>query len=151
GPPNELQGDALKKCARLLAKHGVNLVRIHGGYFDERGEVDLAKVKHASEIVAAMKAEGIYSHFSIYFPLWLQPKPDNPFLKGYDGHKHPFAALFYNPDFQAQYRKWWTALLTTPSPATGKRLVDEPAVACLEIQNEDSLFFWTFAEENFPD
>jgi hypothetical protein len=48
----------------LLAKYGVNLVRIHGGYFDRNGEVDQAKVQHAFEIVEAMKAEGIYSYFS---------------------------------------------------------------------------------------
>jgi hypothetical protein len=151
GPPHELKGAELRQCARMLAKYGVNLVRVHGGYFDERGEVDREKVKHAIEIVEAMKAEGIYTHFSIYFPLWLTPKPDNPFLKGYDGKAHPFAALFFNPDFQARYREWWTALLTTPSLATGKPLVDEPAVASLEMQNEDSFFFWTFAEQNIPD
>jgi len=151
GPPHELTGDALKKCARMLAKRGVNMVRVHGGYFDERGELDMTKVKHAFEIVEAMKAEGIYTHFSIYFPLWLAPKSDSPFLKGYSGGKHPFAVLFFNPDFQAQYRTWWKALLTTPSPATGKTLVAEPAVAMLEMQNEDSLFFWTFSEDNIPD
>jgi hypothetical protein len=151
GPPHELRGADLRQCARMLAKHGVNLVRIHGGYFDERGAVDAAKVKQAIEIVEAMKAEGIYTHFSIYFPLWLTPKPDHPALKGYDGKTHPFAAVFFNPDFQAQYRQWWTALLTTPSPVTGKPLVEEPAVASLEMQNEDSLFFWTFSEQNIPD
>lgn len=151
GPPHDLQGEQLRQCARMLAKHGVNLVRVHGGYFDETGEVDLGKVKHAIEIVEAMKAEGIYTHFSIYFPLWLTPKPDNPWLKGYNGKTHPFAALFFNPGFQAQYRKWWTALLTTPNPATGKPLIEEPAVASLELQNEDSFFFWTFSEQNIPD
>jgi len=151
GPPHELTGADLRQCARMLAKHGVNLVRIHGGYFDERGEVDSAKVKRTIEIVEAMKAEGIYTHFSIYFPLWLTPKPDNPWLKGYDGKTHPFAALFFNPEFQAQYRRWWSVLLTTPSPVTGKPLVEEPAVAGLEMQNEDSFFFWTFSEQNIPD
>ncbi len=151
GPPQDLTGEALRRCARLLAKYGVNLVRIHSGCFDKDGEVDPAKVRHAMEIVEAMRAEGVYSHFSIYFPLWLTPKPGTPWLRGYDGKKHPFAALFFNPDFQAQYRKWWTALLTTPSPRTGKRLIDEPAVAGLEMQNEDSFFFWTFAENNLPD
>jgi len=151
GPPHELTGADLRRCARMLAKHGVNLVRVHGGYFDQRGEVDLAKVKHAIEIVEAMKAEGIYTHFSIYFPLWFTPKADNPWLKGYDGKSHPFAALFFNPEFQAQYRRWWTALLTTPSPVTGNPLVEEAAVASLEMQNEDSLFFWTFSEQNIPD
>ena len=151
GPPHELKGDELRHCARMLAKYGVNLVRVHGGYFNERGEVDREKIRHAIEIVEAMKAEGIYTHFSIYFPLWLTPKPDNPFLKGYNGNTHPFAALFFNPEFQERYRAWWTALLTTPSPTTGKSLVDEPAVASLEIQNEDSFFFWTFSEQNIPD
>lgn len=151
GPPHELNGEALKNCARMLAKRGVNMVRVHGGYFDERGELDQAKVKHAFEIVDTMKAQGIYTHFSIYFPLWFTPKPDNPFLKGYNGSKHPFAALFFNPEFQGQYRAWWKALLTTPNPTTGKTLVEEPAVASLEIQNEDSLFFWTFSEDNIPD
>jgi hypothetical protein len=151
GPPHELRGAELRQCARMLAKHGVNLIRVHGGYFDERGEVDPAKVKQALEIVEAMKAEGIYTHFSIYFPLWLTPKPDNSWLKGYDGKSHPFAALFFNPEFQAQYRRWWAALLITPSPLTGKPLTGEPAVAGLEMQNEDSLFFWTFADKNVPD
>jgi hypothetical protein len=151
GPPHELTGADLRQCARMLAKHGVNLVRVHGGYFDERGEVDSAKVKRAIEIVEAMKAEGIYTHFSIYFPLWFTPKPDNPWLKGYDGKSHPFAALFFNPEFQAQYRRWWTALLTTPSAVTGKPLVEDAAVAGLEMQNEDSFFFWTFSEQNIPD
>jgi hypothetical protein len=151
GPPHELNGGELRRCARLLAKYGVNLVRVHGGYFDKDGEVDMAKVQHALEIVDAMKAEGIYTHFSIYFPLWLTPKPETPWLKGYNGEQHPFAALFFNPDFQAQYRKWWTALLTARSPVLGKALVDEPAVASLEMQNEDSFFFWTFSENNIPD
>jgi hypothetical protein len=151
GPPHELAGADLTLCARMLAKYGVNMVRVHGGYFDESGNVDPARVNHAIEIVEAMKAEGIYTHFSIYFPLWFSPKPDNAFLKGYDGNKHPFAALFFNPDFQAQYRKWWQALLTTPSPGSGKPLIDEPAVAGLEMQNEDSFFFWTFSEQNLPE
>jgi hypothetical protein len=151
GPPRALSGDALRQCARMLAKRGVNMVRVHGDYFDKDGEVDMAKVRHALEIVEAMKAEGIYTHFSIYFPLWLNPKAGTRWLEGYDGTKHPFAALLFNPDFQAQYHKWWTALLTTPSPTTGRKLAEEPAVASLEIQNEDSFFFWTFAEKNLPD
>ena len=127
------------------------MVRIHGGYFDANGQVDMAQVRHSIEMVEAMKAEGIYAHFSIYFPIWMTPKPGTPWLPGYDGEKKPFAALMFNPDFQAKYREWWTALLTTPSAATGKRLVDEPAVASLEMQNEDSFFFWSFNPDAIPD
>ena len=151
GPPQELDGEDLRRCARMLAKLGVNMVRIHGGYFDTDGNADRTRVNHTIEVVKAMKAEGIYSHLSIYFPLWLAPKPGTSWLQGYDGQTRPFAALMFNPDFQARYRAWWTALLTTPDPTTGKTLVDEPAVASLEMQNEDSFFFWTFNPDAIPD
>lgn len=152
GPPGEMKDPrALRSLARMLAKHGVNLVRIHGGYFDESGDVDPAKVQRAIDVVEAMKQEGIYSHFSIYFPLWLRPKPDAPWLAGYDGTKHPFAALYFNREFQRKYVGWWKALLLTPGKKHGQRLIDEPAVAGLEMINEDSFFFWTFAADNIPD
>jgi hypothetical protein len=149
--PSSKGRDELHGEARMLAKHGVNLVRIHGGYFDDKGDVDLAKVRHAFDVVEAMKAEGIYSHFSIYFPIWLKPKPDTPWLKGYDGQKVPFASLFFNKEFQRQYREWWKALLLTPNPSNGARLIDDPAVAGLEILNEDSYLFWTFSADAIPD
>jgi hypothetical protein len=57
----------------------------------------------------------------------------------------------FNEEFQKQYRGWWKVLLLTPGPTTGKPLVDEPAVAGVEVQNEDSYFFWTFDPKNIPD
>jgi hypothetical protein len=151
GPPAGVSGPALRRVARFLARRGVNLVRIHAPYFDDRGEVDMARVLHTIEVVEAMKAEGIYSHLSVYFPLWFRPPRGTPWLDGYDGKTVPFGALFFNREFQAQYRGWWRALLLTPSPTTGKTLVQEPALAGVEIQNEDSLLFWTFASGRVPD
>jgi hypothetical protein len=142
--------DELRHSARALAKHGVNLVRIHGGMFDADGNVAPEKVKHAQETVEALKAEGIYAHFSIYFPIWFNPKADVPGLPGYDGHHHPFASLMFNKDFQERYRGWWKALLTTPD-SHGHKLIDDPALFGAEIQNEDSYFFWTFTPQNIPD
>ena len=149
--PENLKTEELTKTARTLAKHGVNLVRIHGGYFKPDGSVDLDRVQQAIRIVEAVKQQGIYSHFSIYFPLWLQPTPGTPWLEGYDGKTHPFAALFFNPEFQKKYQSWWQALLTTPGSTDGKRLIDDPAVFGAEIINEDSYFFWTFHSDAIPD
>jgi len=152
GPPHELKDrDALRRHGRLLAKYGVNLVRIHGGCYDQSGKLEPEQAKRKIAVVESLKEEGIYSHLSIYFPLWLRPKPGTPWLAGYDGKTHPFAALYFNKDFQEQYRQWWKAVLLTPSEATGRRLVDEPAVAGVEIINEDSYFFWTFAADRIPD
>ncbi len=152
GPPAEdAGGPALRHAARVLAKYGVNLVRRHGPIFDKDGEVDPAAVKRAIAIVEAMKAEGIYTHLSIYFPLWFTPRADLSWLPGYDGKTHPFAALLFNPQFQEHYRAWLRALLTTPSETTGRPLIAEPAVFGLELQNEDSFFFWTFSDKNIPE
>jgi hypothetical protein len=150
GPPGNLKREELQTCARRLAKYGVNLVRLHSAMFDKAGNADTTKVRRAQAIVSAMRAEGVYSHFSIYFPLWLSPPADHPWLKGYDGKKHPFASLMFDPEFQERYRSWWKALLLTPD-ADGRRLVDEPAVFGLEVQNEDSFFFWTFNPDQIPD
>lgn len=150
GPPGK-DRETLRTQAKILAKRGVNLVRIHHGYYDAQGVFDRRTVREAVEVVEAMKAEGIYSHFSIYFPLWLAPAPGTLWLPGYDGQKHPFAALMFNPEFQRVYRNWWKELLTTADPSTGRRLIDEPAVFGAEIQNEDSFFFWTFDPKQIPD
>lgn len=149
GPPGNLQGAALQQCARRMAKYGVNLARMHGAAFDKNGDADMGKVARTQKAVAAMKAEGIYSLLSIYFPLWMTPSANHPWLQGYDGKKHPFAALMFNPEFQEHYRTWWRAMLLTPD-AQGHKLIDEPALFAIEIQNEDSFFFWTFNPDQIP-
>jgi len=144
GPPHELRGEELAACARRLAALGVNLVRLHGRVFDEStGELDRERLGHLREVVAAMKREGIYSHLSIYFPLWMRPKDGPGWREGYDGGRHPFALLFFEPEFQALHRSWLAAALDG--------LIDEPAVFGVELVNEDSFFFWTFAENNIPE
>ena len=45
---------------------------------------------------------------------------------------------------QEIYKSWLRQILTTKSPYSGKTLAEETSVGVFEIQNEDSLFFWTF-------
>jgi hypothetical protein len=150
GPPESVRGEDLKRCARMLAKRGVNLVRIHGAVFDGKtGAFRPPALARIREVVAAMKNEGIYTHLSIYFPLWFTPEPGLPVLAGYDGKSHPFAAIYFNPEFQQMYWDWWTTLLASPGP-DGKPLLDEPALLGVELVNEDSFFFWTFNDKNLP-
>lgn len=143
GATVNLDRASIDSMARMLAKMGVNLVRIHGPVFgDDFRQVDKQHLDNLYYYIAALKKEGIYTCLSIYFPLWLQLKQESGF-PGYTG-KNPFALLFFNPEFQAIYRSWWKAVITTPNPYTGKPLSDEPAVAMLEMVNEDSNLFWTF-------
>jgi len=81
--PSRDGGDraALRQTARWLAKYGVNLVRRHGAVFDKDGELRPDAAQRAIAIVETMKAEGIYTHLSIYFPLWFTPRADHPWLR----------------------------------------------------------------------
>ncbi len=138
----------VRYLARRLAKCGVNLVRIHGPIHDEGGpdpsKPDFAYVARLQAFVAALRAEGIYSVLSFHFPLWVDVRPAHG-LDGYrGGGQHPFALLFFDPRMQELWKGWARGLLRTPDPATGRMLAEDPAVAAIEVQNEDSLLFHTF-------
>ncbi len=97
--------------------------------------------------VAANAEAGIYTHLSTYFPLWYRLREKNRIEGGRLGER-PFALLICEPRFQRMYKAWLRELLTTENPYTGRTLAADPAVGIIEIQNEDSLFFWTFTAKN---
>ncbi len=143
--------DELKRRARTLAKYGVNLVRHHSSILDKKtGALASDAGSERAALVQTLKAEGIYTLLSIYFPLWLNPENGAGWREGYDGKQHPFALLFFEPEFQKLYRDWWKTILETRT-ASGVALKDDPALMGLEILNEDSFFFWTFKYGNIPD
>ncbi|HSI82660.1 MAG: hypothetical protein ACAI35_19585 [Candidatus Methylacidiphilales bacterium] len=151
GPPENLQGEGMNRHARMLAKYGVNLVRLHGAVMNEKtGATRMDVIRSRIAAIRSLKGEGIYSLLSIYFPLWVSPDAGPGWREGYNGSTHPFAAMYFNKDLQAQYREWWKAVLTTPG-ADGSTLLNEPALMALELVNEDSLFFWTFNSDRIPD
>ncbi len=137
--------------ARHLAKLGVNIVRVHGSVWrsDNMRQIDTGYLDSLFYFVSAMKRQGIYTGLSIYFPLWLRLSEHRDGFSGYKD-QHPFALLFFNREFQDIYKGWWRTLLTTPNPYTGIPLKDEPAVAYVELVNEDSYLFWTFNYDNVP-
>ncbi|MDX2231670.1 MAG: hypothetical protein NW220_18695 [Leptolyngbyaceae cyanobacterium bins.349] len=132
-----------QSMARFLAKQGVNMVRVHAPLWaEDLKTVSPQKLDGLFGLVADLKQQGIYTTLSIYFPVWRNLTASDGFA-GYQ-NQAPFALLFFNPDFQQIYNGWWKTILTTPNPYTGKALRDDPAVAAVELVNEDSYFFWTF-------
>lgn len=139
----------LESTAATWAKRGINLVRIHGAMFDRDGndptKIDVHHVEKFHRAVQVLKKHGIYTHVSHFFPLWMQLKASDG-IAGAAVGKNPFGLPYFEPRFQEIFRSWLKQILTTT--VNGKALIDEPAVACVEIINEDSLFFWTFTAEN---
>ncbi len=151
--------EATQRQARFQAKRGVNMARWHTSVFDNNGPsldyVNPAKVDELHRLVAANKAEGIYTSISFYFSLSLRMNP----AWGIDGYtaeflaennRQPFGLLFVDEDMQAAHRNWIKVLLTTPNPYdNGTLLATDPAINLIEIQNEDNLF-WNFDAALWP-
>jgi hypothetical protein len=138
---------ALAEHAKFLAKRGVNIVRWHGNITPKAEDSKLTDfdAKARDELwhyVAAMKKEGIYMTLSPYYAMPTKPKPGWGLP---EGSKDMHALLFFRPDLQAAYKGWLRAIFEPKNPYTGIPLKDEPAVAIIQIQNEDSLLFWTVA------
>jgi hypothetical protein len=96
--------------------------------------------------VTGMKKHGIYSTVS---PFWAHTDflggniPAEWGLDGYVGHEELWGLIFFNDKLKEAYKHWVKILYSTPNPYTGIPLKDEPALAIIQLQNEDGLFFWT--------
>jgi hypothetical protein len=134
----------LARHARFLAKRGINMVRFHCNITPTGNDllaIDPADRDRLWKGVAAMKKEGIYVTYSPYWAGASHTKPALGYLD--DGGNQNWGLLFFDPKLQAAYKNWMKQVLTEKNPYTGIALGQDPALAILEIQNEDSLLFWT--------
>ncbi len=134
--------DAEKVAARM-AKFGINAVRFHhmdmqttpGGIFAADGRtLDPGQLDKLDYLFAQLKKHGIYADINLHvsrtypgLPTW-DGMPS--FHKGVDNFEPRMIEL------QRQYAK---GLLTHVNPYTKTRYADEPAVALVEINNENAL------------
>jgi hypothetical protein len=132
--------------ARFLAKRGVNIVRLFA-YLQPKKEgsrvtdIDAAELDMIYRTVAAMKRVGIYAMIS---PFW----PSAAHLQRSWGVADPgvdncSGLLFFDPVLQRGYKAWLKRVYADVNPYTGVPLAKDPAIAMIQIQNEDSLLFWT--------
>lgn len=155
--------EQMARQARFYAKHGINLVRLHPvqsivGLLRRQPDgsrgFDPAGLDRLDRYVAALKAEGIYVGWSPFYPHVVTADdgvppaifaelPDAPTWNlppGTSG-KSTSGVVHFVPALQAAEWTWLAALLEHRNPYTGLRYVDEPALALLEVRNEDSLLW----------
>ncbi|MCC8424531.1 hypothetical protein [Mucilaginibacter sp. UR6-11] len=141
----------LDSLARFLAKMGVNIIRYHAainphGKNTKVTDVDITEARNIWRCVAAMKKQGIYTVISPFWPAnghmggWI---PKEWGIDGYSGKDDLWAVLFFSDRLKEGYKAWVKYLYTTANPYTKVALKDEPAVAVIQVENEDSPFFWT--------
>ena len=136
----------IARHVRFLARLGVNLVRLHTqiapkGTGNRISDVDTKQIDGIWRFVAAARKQGIYTAIS---PYWANGKDAGSWgIASYSGTTDLWGLLFFNKTLQAGYKGWVRALYTRTNPYTGITLAQDPGVALIQIQNEDSLLFWT--------
>ncbi|GAB4468876.1 MAG: hypothetical protein OHK0029_41390 [Armatimonadaceae bacterium] len=133
---------------RFLAKRGVNMVRLHSHINPDLKanpnarltDINTAERDWIWRTVAAMKKHGIYTTVS---PYWANTMQFNPAWNLPGNPKDAHNLLFFDETLQGAYKQWLRALLTEKNPYTGIPLAQDPALAIIQLQNEDSLLFWT--------
>lgn len=134
-----------RRTYRFYAKRGVNMVRLFTGFHvAEKGadimDVDEDSIKVLHRHLAAAREAGIYVTISPYWGHFNVPESWE--LEGVAGTP-PKGLLLFNPRLQAAYKNWLREAYTRINPYTGLAIIEDPAVAILQVHNEDSLFFWT--------
>lgn len=148
--------DAEKVAARM-AKFGINCVRFHhmdtataptGILQKDRRTLDSEALDRLDYFIAQLKKNGIYANLNLHVG---NAYPDMPKWEGGSGYFKGVDNFF--PPMIEQQRNYARALLTHVNPFTGKAYIDEPAVALIEINNENGLVMeWNGgAFENLPD
>ena len=136
--------------ARRLAAAGINSVRFHHmdnsafprGIGDPKDPMKLSAeaLDRLDFFIDQLARRGIYAnvnlHVSRTHSRYLR-LPDADKLRGYD----KIADLF-TPELIDAQKRYARDLLTHVNPYRKVRYADDPAVAFVEINNEDSLFMW---------
>lgn len=130
------------KIAARLARFGINAVRFHlmdvsapkGILNADMRTLNPDQLDRFDYFFSALKRRGIYSDINLQvlrrYPGLLLSEDGRPSTKGIDQ---------FQPDLVEQQKDYARTLLQHRNPYTGNRYVDDPAVALVEINNENGL------------
>lgn len=156
GPANFPSHYDAKRLARRLARFGINCVRLHymdadyGNFLQEQEQgliakdantqrnIDVEQLDRLDYLISVFKESGIYVDMNLHVARWWDERDgffhqdQRPsFDKGLDNFEPRMIEL------QKEYAR---KLLTHVNPYTSLPYTDEPSVAVIELNNENSLF-----------
>ncbi len=154
---NVNKGSNTPDAAALYARRGVNGVRYHSRKViadvdsPDLFDIDAQTLDDLHKAIASFGEEGIYTFISeVYFPLSFKIQPEWG-IDGYeDGTSSPFFVQFFDEKLKGAFKEWLRRMLVAENPYNGRTIAEDPAVAAIELVNEDNLFFWTFSSSNVP-
>ena len=147
------------KRAAFFAKYGVNIVRLHKltnpgwegiGSKTSAATYDKAGLERLDHFTKELKNNGVYFGFSPIWNLKIFPEDKNK-LVAYDELKQnggdTKGVLWFADDVQDLHIETMLNLIQHKNQYTGKVYAKDPALAYIEIQNEEDVFFFTTLPE----
>lgn len=146
-PTNRADGMAAR-----LAKFGVNCVRLHhmdapwalnGGMInynsDSSRPINLQQLDKVQYMVSRLKAHGIYADVNLLVGRVFHTRDGLPAeVEAMDWKDQHVLGFFYDPALSL-HQEYATRVLTPVNPHTGLPLAGDPAVAFVEIMNENGM------------
>jgi len=150
--------DQAERVAKRLARLGINCVRMH--HMDSRSiwgdspnklTIDPKKLDRLDYLIYQLKQQGIYTNLNLHVSRWFDEAEGFPhrearpnYDKGLDN---------FEPRMIELQKKYARDLLTHVNPYTRTAYTQEPAIAFVEISNEDALFaVWGWGQlDDLPD
>jgi len=134
---------------RYLRKHGINMVRQHPlqsvlGLLRKNGTFNPEKLDEWDWWFAELKKHGIYMTWSLFYPHRITPDESYDLydeLPDGKGAKSTSGLVNIEPVLQGSEWRWTKAILLHKNKYTGLRYVDDPAMAVVEVHNEDCIFW----------
>ena len=154
--------EAARQWARRYAKYGNNLMRWHkwthsgthgqGGVLtaEDHTKLDPECMKKFDNFHAELKSNGVHLLWSHIYRYNLSPA-DKDRIEHYDEVAaaigkggNTVGLVNFVPGIQDLYIAVTTNLLNHVNAVTGLRYADDPALAFIELRNEDCIFFWGY-------
>jgi hypothetical protein len=143
------------KIAAHLAKYGINVVRFH--HIDNKSVLlrdrtttrvmDPASLDRLDFLIAELKKNGIYSNLNLLVSRSYLPGDGlGPELKAVSGKIQALLGFWHAPAFEL-HQEYARQLLSHRNPYTGLTYAEDPAVAFVEIINENGLANTWYAEK----
>ncbi len=134
-----------ERLAERLARLGINAVRMHHmdnrsiwGDSPDRLTIDPQRLDRLDYLIHQLKRRGIYTNLNLHVSRTLGPAEGFP-VAGNRPRYDKGVGLF-EPRMIELQKRYARDLLTHRNPYTGTTYAEEPAIAMVEISNENALF-----------
>jgi hypothetical protein len=147
-----------ERLAQRLASFGFNVVRLHHmdsysiwGKSPNKTIIDPEKLDQLDYLVHRLKENGIYVNINLHVSRWLDEKEGFPHRDKRPRYDKGLGN--FEPRMIELQKKYARDLLTHRNPYTGLTYAEDPAVAFVEISNEDALYtVWNWGDlDDLPD